>query len=80
MRPLIADMVQKDPSKRPTMDEVVQRFATIRAGLSTWKLRSRVVSKDEKVYLSVARGASHWMRQIGFIMRGIPAIPKSSRR
>ena len=78
MRPLIADMVQKDPSKRPTMDEVVQRFATVRAGLSTWKLRSRVVSKDEKVYLSVARGASHWMQQFGFITRGIPPIPKPS--
>lgn len=77
MRPLITDMVQKDPSRRPTMDEVVQRFATIRAGLNNRKLRSRMVSKGEKVYHSVTRGTSHWMRQIGYIARGIPAIPTS---
>lgn len=77
MRPLITDMVQNDPSKRPSMDEVVQRFAAIRAGLSTWKLRSRIVSKGERVYHSITRGTSHWMRQVGFITRGIPAVPKS---
>ena len=77
MLPLITDMVQKDPSKRPTMDEVVQRFAAIKPGLSTWKLRSRVVSKGEKTYHSVTRGTSHWMRQIGFIARGISAVPTS---
>lgn len=77
MQPLITDMVHKDPSKRPTMDEVVQRFASIIADLSTWKLRSRIVSKGERVYHSVIRGTSHWMRQIGLITRGIPAIPTS---
>lgn len=77
MQHLIADMVQKDPSKRPTMSEVVQRFDAIRAGLSRWKLRSRVVDKGENAYHSVTRGTSHWMRQIGFITRGIAAVPTS---
>ncbi|KAJ6496871.1 hypothetical protein DFH09DRAFT_1103500 [Mycena vulgaris] len=40
MRPLVSDMVQDDPAKRPTIDEVVARFDEIRAGLSSWKLRS----------------------------------------
>lgn len=69
-------MVQKDPSKRPTMAQVVQQFDTIRAGLSERKLRSRVVDKGESAYHNITRGASHWIRQIGFIARGIPAIPK----
>jgi hypothetical protein len=30
MQPLIVDMVQEDPTKRPNMDEVVTRFAEIR--------------------------------------------------
>ncbi|KAF8134314.1 kinase-like domain-containing protein [Boletus edulis] len=77
MRPLITDMVQKDPSKRPTMDEVVQRFAAITAGLGNRKLRSRVVGKGEKVYHRVTRDTFHWMRQFGYIARGIPAIPTS---
>ena len=29
IQPLITDMVQEDPAKRPTMDEVVTRFAEI---------------------------------------------------
>jgi hypothetical protein len=77
MRPLIADMVQDDPSKRPTMHEVVQRFDALRAGLNNWKLRSRVVDKGESAYHHITRGTSHWTRQIGFITRGIPAVPTS---
>ncbi|KAI0311022.1 hypothetical protein OF83DRAFT_1069524, partial [Amylostereum chailletii] len=45
MDKLVADMVQKDPSKRPTIDEVVARFADIRHALSPWKLRSRLIYK-----------------------------------
>ncbi|KAJ6545128.1 kinase-like domain-containing protein [Mycena sp. CBHHK59/15] len=42
MVPLVADMVQTDPSLRPEMDEVVRRFGDIVQGLNNWKLRSRV--------------------------------------
>ncbi|KIJ18440.1 hypothetical protein PAXINDRAFT_167041 [Paxillus involutus ATCC 200175] len=78
IQPLIADMVQQDPSKRPTMDEVVKRFDTIRAGLRSWKLRSRVVDKRESVFEGVIRGTSHWIRRIGFVVRGVPAVPRRS--
>ncbi|KAJ7748427.1 hypothetical protein B0H16DRAFT_1553380 [Mycena metata] len=47
MRPLVSDMVQSDPAKRPTIDEVVSRFQEIHSRLSWWKLRSRVVKKTE---------------------------------
>ncbi|KAN0084563.1 Protein kinase-like domain containing protein [Tylopilus felleus] len=77
MRPLITDMVQRDPSKRPTMDEVVERFGAIRAGLNSRTLRSRIISKGENLYQRVTRGTFHWLRQIGYITRGIPAIPTS---
>ncbi|KAJ7680966.1 hypothetical protein DFH06DRAFT_1315695 [Mycena polygramma] len=43
MRPLVNDMIQADPTKRPQIDEVVTRFAEIQKGFSTWKLRSRVI-------------------------------------
>ena len=78
MNPLINDMVQTDPSKRPTMDDIVQRFAAIIAGLGARKLRSRIVNKGENVYRRVTRGTFHWVQQIGYIVRGIPAIPTSS--
>ncbi|KIJ07482.1 hypothetical protein PAXINDRAFT_173469 [Paxillus involutus ATCC 200175] len=75
MQPLVADMIQADPAKRPTMDEVVARFDSIRRGLSAWKLRSRVVDKDEDVFERLTRTISHWTRRIGFVARGVPAIP-----
>ncbi|KAF8844597.1 hypothetical protein BDN67DRAFT_962981 [Paxillus ammoniavirescens] len=78
MQPLIADMVQKDPSKRPTMDEVVERFDAIRAGLTRWKLRSRVIDKRENLFEGVVRGTSYWMRRIGFVAMGVPAVPTPS--
>ena len=77
MRPLIADMIQKDPSKRPTMSEVVEQFDAIRSDLGSWKLRSRVINRGETAYYGITRGASHWIRQIGLIARGIPPVPSS---
>jgi len=37
---LVRDMVQDDPTQRPTMDQVVVQFETIRKKLSNIKLRS----------------------------------------
>ncbi|KAJ6625325.1 kinase-like domain-containing protein [Mycena sp. CBHHK59/15] len=75
MRPLVSDMVNVDPKKRPTMDEVVERFEKIVSGLSSWKLRSRVRSKTDLPILDIARIARYWYRRIGFIIRGVPPIP-----
>ncbi|KAN0091510.1 Protein kinase-like domain containing protein [Tylopilus felleus] len=75
MKPLIASMIQADPDKRPKMDEVVARFDEIQRGLNPRKLRSRVVDVNEDLFERVVRTASHWKRRIGFIVRGVPAIP-----
>ena len=75
MKPLIASMIQADPDKRPKMDEVVARFDDIRRGLSQRKLRSRVVDVYEDLIQRVIRSTSHWKRRIGFVARGVPAIP-----
>lgn len=76
MRPLVADMAQRDPSKRPTMDEVVARFDEIRRGLSRWKLRSRVIDHEEDMIERLIYTTSHWRRRIWFVIRGVQAIPK----
>lgn len=75
MEHLVADMVQADPSNRPNMDEVVARFNKICAGLSSWKLRSRVVDKDEEKIERVTRSVHHWARRIRFVAAGVPAVP-----
>ena len=78
LKPLVDDMVQDDPKKRPTMDEVVARFETIKAGLSSWKLRSRVVPRKDNFVHGIIHGTKHWIRRIGFIVRRIPPIPAQS--
>ena len=75
MEPLINDMIQADPAKRPKIDEVVARFEDIRRGLNSRTLRSRVVDVSEDIFEQVARTTSHWRRRIGFVARRIPAIP-----
>lgn len=73
MEPLLRDMCRDEPEKRPTMDEVVRRFAEITRRLSGWKLRSRLRQVGDKS--SVAECAGHWVRQVRWMVRGVPAIP-----
>lgn len=40
-------MIQVDPLKRPTIDEVVGRYDNIRHSLSWWRLRARVSERKE---------------------------------
>ncbi|RDB25455.1 hypothetical protein Hypma_007493 [Hypsizygus marmoreus] len=77
MRELVSDMVKDDPKQRPSMDEVVSRFAVVVERLSNWKLRSRVAAKDERPLRGVVRSIVHWTKQAGFMARRIPAIPKA---
>lgn len=73
--PLVSDMVQDDPTKRPTMDDVVPRFVLTYQALSPWKLRSRAVMKDEWVILRPFRDLVHWLQSLQFLWRRLPAIP-----
>jgi hypothetical protein len=68
MEALIADMVQEDPKKRPTMDEVVNRFAEIKSRLSTWKLRSRMARNNEIWPVTAWRTVGHWYWTIGHVI------------
>ncbi|KAF9457848.1 kinase-like domain-containing protein [Collybia nuda] len=72
MQPLLHDMCQDDPTKRPTMSEVVTRFAELRKGLSTWKLRSRLISKDESTLSRLFRFPVHWTYQLLEFKRRTP--------
>ncbi|KAG5720283.1 hypothetical protein E4T56_gene2672, partial [Termitomyces sp. T112] len=75
MRELVSDMMNKDPKKRPTMDEVVLRFDLIVKGLSWYKLRSPVIRADELRWWGLSCSITHWVKQAYYILRGYPAIP-----
>jgi hypothetical protein len=61
LAPLVAEMTQEDPSKRPTMDIAMVQFEEIRRGLSSWKLRSRIVERHENTLELIYYGVSHWI-------------------
>ena len=72
---VMRDMVHPDPSARPTIDEVIVRFDEITKNLSSWKLRSRPVKRDDSWILGVFRSVAHWRRRIVFVARRVPAVP-----
>ncbi|KAJ7680994.1 hypothetical protein DFH06DRAFT_1405821 [Mycena polygramma] len=69
MSPLVEDMMAT------WWDEVVARFEVIKAGLSSWKLRSRVVKEDDFPF-PIHRVIGHWVRRVGYILRRRPAVPR----
>jgi len=76
MEALVSDMVQDDPIKRPTMDEVVTRFSEIKKKLSTWKLRSRIAKKYELWPVTAFRTVRHWYWTVGYVVGRKAAIPE----
>ncbi|KAJ3722150.1 kinase-like domain-containing protein [Lentinula guzmanii] len=75
LRPLVKDMVVDDPSKRPTMDEVVPRFSDIIDKVPWWKLRARATKKDEFLLVKPFRAVYHvfWTASMMLLLK--PAIP-----
>ncbi|TFK74319.1 hypothetical protein BDN72DRAFT_81440 [Pluteus cervinus] len=73
--PLIRDMVQDDPTKRPTIDEVVTRFDKICKELSSWKLRSRPIPRRGTISKGLRRHIDHWKRRLDYIKQDVPPIP-----
>ncbi|KZV77314.1 hypothetical protein PENSPDRAFT_621715 [Peniophora sp. CONT] len=73
MRPLLSSMTQEDPSKRPKIEEVVQRFGELRASLSKKTLRSRIVDK-RTIYPSFS-GLRFRLRSLKLALTGTPPIP-----
>jgi hypothetical protein len=76
LAPLIDDMVQEDPTKRPEMSEVVPRLAEIVSNLTTWKLRSRMVRTNEFWLVSAWRSVNHWGRTGVHVLARKSAIPE----
>lgn len=74
LHPLIADMTQDDPDKRPTMSDAIDRLQGIIAAQSEWKLRSPTSAMDEFILLSYLRGFARWKRVWDYRKKGVPAV------
>ena len=80
MEPLATDMVQTDPTKRPTMDDVVTRVSDIRRKLSTWKSRSRIARKYELWPVPTRRSVRHQYWTFNYVLgRKAAVIPEPQK-
>ena len=75
MQDLVADMVQDDPAKRPTIAEVESRFNEKLGQLTPRKLRSRLVRKNEWLIERAIRGMIHAVRTAKYLAKRLPPLP-----
>jgi hypothetical protein len=75
--PLITDMTQEEPSKRPNIDEVMTRFEAIYRSLSFKLLRTRMVARDEDEGASVLYDFLYFFRHMRYAFMRIPPVPRA---
>jgi hypothetical protein len=75
MRKLIDAMTDENPAKRPTIEEVIEKFDEIRNSLSTVKLRSPIISKKDPRIFTTFRYARQLTRSLLYVIQQIPAVP-----
>ncbi|KAH9937744.1 hypothetical protein B0H21DRAFT_813082 [Amylocystis lapponica] len=75
VEPLVAAMVQDDPQKRPTIDEVISRFDEIRRGQPPFKFRKRLVRKRDSSIKRMFLGLVHVFRTASYLVRRLPPVP-----
>ncbi|KAJ3480769.1 hypothetical protein NLI96_g8114 [Meripilus lineatus] len=76
IQPLVEDMIQEDPTKRPTMDEVVLRYDEMVKSLSYWRLRSMLVERDEPMLIVIFLAVAHIYRTTIHIFTFRSPIPR----
>ena len=75
MRELIDTMTDENPEKRPTIEEVIEKFNEILSLLSTIKLRSPIISKKDPIIFSIFRHARQLTRTLTYVIQRMPAVP-----
>ncbi|KIK56784.1 hypothetical protein GYMLUDRAFT_173826, partial [Collybiopsis luxurians FD-317 M1] len=79
LKDLILDKTHDDPSKWPTMEEVVHCFKEIWQQLSWWKLHSHISDKIVPPFFYYLYTPVHCIVQMSYIIQQIPAIPDYTR-
>ncbi|KAI0727913.1 hypothetical protein C8Q72DRAFT_885938 [Fomitopsis betulina] len=75
MQDLVTDMVRTDLGERPTIAEVESRFNEIFGQLSRWKLRSRLVRKNEWLIERGVNGLVHSIWTAKYLVKRLPPLP-----
>ena len=78
MQDLIGVMTHTNPSKRPSIEEVVAMFSRVQESLSGFKLRSTIIAKHDSVLFSMFCRARQALRTVRYICSHKAAIPEAS--
>jgi len=76
MNALVTDMTRSDPTGRPTMSAVVERFERICMELSSRDLRRRLRSREEGAVSRFFSDVKHAIVSVGYMVRRLPPIPE----
>ena len=72
----LVDAMRNDrPTERPTIEEVVEKFDSIRRSLSPVKLRSPITSKEDPMIFTMFRHAIQLARTLRYVIQRRPAVP-----
>ena len=75
LRPLVNDMIQAEPSQRPSMDQVVERLEAVIKARSSWRLRSRLAKAGDHPLHGLYLFVTHWIRCVRLVTSKQPAVP-----
>ncbi|KIY63922.1 hypothetical protein CYLTODRAFT_381577 [Cylindrobasidium torrendii FP15055 ss-10] len=66
LRPLVEEMCSTDPSKRPDIDAVSEKFSVLAGGIPHSRMKARLKSKDEGMWESMKLGTTHAYRKLKY--------------
>jgi hypothetical protein len=75
MEGLVGAMTTVDPARRPTIEEVVEKFSHIRESLGEFKLRSLITSRRDPTIVTTYRYTRQAIRTLQYIILQKPSIP-----
>ena len=75
MEELVGEMTAVDPAKRPSIEEVAEKFSHIRDSLGEFKLRSLITSRKDPTLITSYRYTRQAIRTLQYIILQKPAIP-----
>jgi hypothetical protein len=78
MSELVDAMTDENPAVRPTIEEVVKRFAVICGSLNTDELRSPITSKNTPMLFTMFRYTTQLTRTLLRVIQRRRAIPMPS--
>jgi len=76
MEDLVREMTDRNPSKRPLIEDVILKLSRILGSLSGLKLRAAIVSKRKPSLFAVFLRAKQALRTLGYIILRKAAIPE----